>query len=124
MTLDTGLIEEMHEQLSRDREALLAGKLNDVIRRQGSMDDLTQRFADMLAKAEASQVSEADRKQVLAIERLSRENAVLFEAAIKTVNRLIVAIHAQGAVSSVGAYDAAGRPKVFQRAVGTFAENA
>jgi|GEM_PF-3236418 len=124
MMLDAGLIEEMQERLSRDREALLVGKLNDVIRRQDGMDDLSQRFADMLAKADASQVSEAERDQVLAIERLSRENAVLFEAAIATVNRMIAAIHTHGTVSSVGAYDASGRPKVFQRTVGTFAENA
>ena len=124
MTLDTFLISEMQEQLSRDRDALLSGKLNDVIRRQGEMEDLTGRFADMLARADAGQVSAAERDQVISIERLSRENAVLFEAAITTVNRMIAAIYTGGTISGVGAYDAAGRPRVFQRAVGTFAENA
>jgi len=113
----------MREHLEADYEALRLGRLTEVIRRQERMVEVAEGFADMLNAADAKLLSSEERDQIVAIETLSQENAILFEAVMAGVARVQAAMQRDGSVISVGAYDERGRPTQFRRATGGFAEN-
>jgi len=124
MTFNRKLARELVAQLRADQRALRQGKLSSMTAQPSRRDELVDAFGDMLASCDPGTVGADDRDLVMQAERLSRENAQLFEAAIAGVGRVLHAIQNGGADVSVGAYDARGRPTSFRRATGGFAKNA